>query len=158
MVHVRDPRVRWNVPAHCVVRIVSAAEWGQTLDAATVLDPLAALGAVPIDDDHRHRVIVLRGEADRELAVIAAGAIQIVDVEAQDVLALPPEVARVAAFTALVASRSTESRSTESRSAESRSTDAGALSLVIDPIALAPIALTPLAPPVIPAASVRNHA
>jgi hypothetical protein len=155
MVHVRDPRARWCVPASRVGRIVSAAEWSAPgHEAMPVLDPLAALGVLPSDDDLRHRVIVLN-DGGRELAVIAAGAIQIADIEPGDVLPLPPELSGIAAFNAIIASREAS----------------GPLSLVIDPRALAAIALTPLAPPVIAstsavspgavspgAVSVRNHA
>ena len=145
MVHVRDPRARWSVPAARVGRIVSAAEWSAPgHEALTVLDPLAALGALPTDDDLRHRVIVLH-DGGREIAVIAAGAIQIADIESTEILPLPPELSGIAAFSAIIAPREAH----------------GSLSLVIDPRALAAIALTPLAPPVIAAsaaAPVRNHA
>lgn len=165
MVHVRDPRARWSVPASRVVRIVSAIDWGT---AASVLDPLAPIGALPVDEDQRHRVIVLRGDGDRELAVIAAGAIQIADVEASDVLAMPPELSGVAAFSAIIAT-SAAPAATPSSSGSTTTPSATSLSLVIDPRALAAIALTPLAPPVsaplralpaVPpgAVSKRNHA
>src|ERR1700742_3266329 len=90
MVHVHDPRARWTVHASRVVRIVSARDWADDWIAEPARDVLARLGPTPAEGDDAHRVIVLRGTHDQELAVIAAGAIHIGDVDASDVLALPP--------------------------------------------------------------------
>lgn len=83
MVHVSDPRVRWSVPASRVVRIVPAAAW-----RAPLVDVIAALGAAPVTDIQT-RVMIVCGAGDRELAVLAAGAIDIAEVDPADVLALP---------------------------------------------------------------------
>ncbi|HET7503661.1 MAG TPA: hypothetical protein VFK02_21720 [Kofleriaceae bacterium] len=91
MVHVLDPRVRWSVPASQVTRIMAATDWL----AAPPLDVLAALGPVSGPAAGR-RVMIVRGAADRETALFAAGPISIADVDPGDVLALPAEVAHTA--------------------------------------------------------------
>ncbi|HEY0190315.1 MAG TPA: hypothetical protein VGC42_04285, partial [Kofleriaceae bacterium] len=105
--------------------------------------------------------IVLHGEHDRDLAVIAAGAIQIADVDAGDVLLLPPELTGIAAFTAIIA---VGAQQVTTPGAIADSAAHHTLSLVIDPLALSAVALTPLAPPVTTSppprgqVSKRNHA
>jgi chemotaxis signal transduction protein len=127
MVHIHDPRVRWSVPAACVVRIASAVEWG----ASPALDLFARLGPVPQDDNHIHRVVVLRGARDHLIAVLAAGAIQISDVESTDILPLPGMFAATAReISAIIVARD------------------ASLSLVLDPLAIAAT----------DAVLVRNHA
>ena len=91
LVHVADPRVRWSVAAAQVVRILPAAEWHTAL-----IDVLAALGAAPAADPQSRRVMIVRGAGDRELAMLAAGAIDIAEVDPADVLALPDTFARTA--------------------------------------------------------------
>lgn len=87
MVHVDDPRGRWSVSASEVMRIVAAAEWV----AAPPADVLAALGPVPWV--RSRRVLVLRGAGGRELALLAAGALEIADVDPATVLPLPVALA-----------------------------------------------------------------
>lgn len=89
LVHVADPRVRWSVSAAQVVRIVPATDWHTPL-----VDVLAALGVAPAADVQARRVMIVRGAGDRELAVLAAGAIDIAEVDPADVLALPETFAR----------------------------------------------------------------
>jgi hypothetical protein len=83
MVHVDDPRGRWSVSATEVVRIIAATDWHD----ASPLDVLAALGPVPWV--RSRRVLVLRGAGNREIALLAAGALQIADVDTATVLPLP---------------------------------------------------------------------
>lgn len=131
MVHIHDPRARWTVHAARVVRIVSARDWADDWVAEPARDVLALLGPQPPEGEDAHRVIVLRGARDQELAVIAAGAIHISDVDASDVLVLPPLFAKAAPeIAAIVVSTDTS------------------LSLLLDPLAIT----TP------DAAFVRNHA
>lgn len=85
MVHVQDSRVRWSVRASCVARIVPAADWR----AAPPIDVLAALGPTP----RSRRIIVVQDARGREIAVLAAGAIDIGDVDPASVLPLPPVLA-----------------------------------------------------------------
>jgi hypothetical protein len=82
MVHVDDPRGRWSVSAAQVKRIAAAAEWGD----APAADVMAGLGPLP---GGRHRVLVVRGAGGRELALIAAGALAINEVDPVSVLPLP---------------------------------------------------------------------
>src|SRR5687768_12955116 len=89
MVHVADPRVRWSVSAARVVRIVPAAAW-----RAPLVDVMAALAALP--GSSVRRVVSLRGAGDREVAVLAAGAIDIAEVGPADVVALPETFAATA--------------------------------------------------------------
>lgn len=89
MVHVHDPRVRWGVPASHVVRIMTAAEW---VDAPAI-DVLAALGPAPLTGGLARRVMIVRGAADREAALLALGMIDIGDVDPTDVLSLPDTLA-----------------------------------------------------------------
>jgi hypothetical protein len=117
MVHVLDPRVRWSVPASQVTRIVAAGEWR----AAPALDVLAALGPVPGATAGVRRVVIVRGAGDRETALFAAGPISIIDIDAGDMLPLPPELARAAPeISAIVVAHDAQ------------------LSLVFDPFAIAP--------------------
>jgi hypothetical protein len=82
MVHVSDPRSRWSVSAAEVMRIVSAAEWrGRPVDA------LAALGPAP--RVRSGRVLVMRGARGREVALLAAGALEVAEIDPGDVLPLP---------------------------------------------------------------------
>ena len=92
MVHVHDPRVRWSVRASGVVRIIPAAEWR----ASPAIDVLATLGPLPRLSMRGGRVVVVRGAGGRETALIAAGAIDIGDVDASDILALPAPLADTA--------------------------------------------------------------
>jgi chemotaxis signal transduction protein len=89
IVQVHDPRVRWGVRASGVVRIIPAAEWS----AVPAVDVLASLGALPRTGARIRRVIVVRGARGREVALLAAGAIDIADVDAASVLALPGALA-----------------------------------------------------------------
>jgi chemotaxis signal transduction protein len=86
MVHVADPRGRWAVSASEVIRIIAAAEW----HGAPPIDVLAALG--PLGGRAR-RVLVLRGVRNREIALVAAGALAVIDVDPHDVLPLPSVLA-----------------------------------------------------------------
>lgn len=83
MVHVDDPRGRWSVSATEVMRIISASDWL----SATPIDVLAVLGPVPWV--RTRRVLVMRGARGREIALLAAGALQISDVDPASVLPLP---------------------------------------------------------------------
>jgi hypothetical protein len=135
MVHVHDPRARWTVHATRVVRIVSARDWADDWVAEPARDVLRRLGPQPPEGEDAHRVMVLRGARDQELAVIAAGAIHIGDVDASNVLALP-----------LLFAKATPEISAIVVSSDS------SLSLLLDPLAIDPLARTP------DAAFVRNHA
>ncbi len=84
MVHVHDPRVRWSVHASDVMRIVAAVEWG----AAPAVDIVAALGGAAGAKPATGRVVVVRG-ARTEIALRAAGPIEVSDVDPADILALP---------------------------------------------------------------------
>jgi hypothetical protein len=86
MVHVADPRGRWAVSASEVLRILPAVEWR----GGAPIDVLAALG--PLGGRAR-RVLVLRGAANREIALVAAGGISVGDVDPHDVLPLPSVLA-----------------------------------------------------------------
>jgi chemotaxis signal transduction protein len=90
MVHIADPRVRWSVAAARVVRIVPASEWRGPL-----VDVLVGLGELPASTSSR-RVVVVRGADDRDIAVLAAGAIDIAEVDPSDVLELPDTFAAIA--------------------------------------------------------------
>lgn len=83
MVHVDDPRGRWSVSATEVMRISASTDW----HTAAPLDVLATLGPVPWV--RSRRVLVLRGAGGREIALLAAGALQIADVDVASVLPLP---------------------------------------------------------------------
>lgn len=90
LVVVRDPRVRWGVRAIGVVRIMPAAEWhGPTVDV------LAALGPAP-RPPRADRVVIVRGAGGHETALIAGGAIDVGDVDANSVLPLPSPLAESA--------------------------------------------------------------
>ncbi len=100
LVHVADPRVRWSVSAAQVVRIVPTGDWRTPL-----IDVLASLGEAPGDNVQARRVIIVRGANNRELAVLAAGAIAIAEVDPADVLPLPtllalatPQISAIIAF------------------------------------------------------------
>jgi hypothetical protein len=82
MVHVEDPRGRWSVSASEVIRILAAAEW-----RASTIDPLAALGPPP--RARNPRVLVMRGAGNREVALLAGGALAVGEVDPHDVLPLP---------------------------------------------------------------------
>lgn len=82
MVHVADPRGRWSVSASEVMRIVAAAEW-----RARPIDALAALGPAP--RIRTTRVLILRGARGREVALLAAGALEVAEIDPADVLPLP---------------------------------------------------------------------
>jgi chemotaxis signal transduction protein len=86
MVHVDDPRGRWAVSASEVLRIIPAADW----HGGPPIDLLAALG--PLGGRAR-RVLVLRGVQNREIALVAAGALAVGDVDPHDVLPLPSVLA-----------------------------------------------------------------
>lgn len=86
MVHVDDPRGRWSVSASQVMRIVTAAEW-ETASRAPTVDVLAPLGALPWA--RNRRVLVVRGVGGGELALVAAGALEIAEVDPANVLPLP---------------------------------------------------------------------
>ena len=88
LVHVHDPRMRWGVPASQVVRIIAAAEWVAT----SPIDVLAAMGPLPGLGVHARRVVVVRGQDDRETGLLATGMIDVADVDATDVLPLPDEL------------------------------------------------------------------
>jgi len=88
IVQVHDPRVRWGVRASGVVRIIPATEW-----TTPAVDALAALGALPWTGARTRRVIVVRGARGREVALLAAGPIDIADVDPASVLALPAQLA-----------------------------------------------------------------
>ena len=88
IVHVHDPRVRWGVRAGTVVRIQSAAEWrGQPVDL------VAALGQLPQRAARTARALVVRDPRGRETALLAAGAIDILEIDAESVLPLPATLA-----------------------------------------------------------------
>lgn len=88
VVHVDDARGRWSVSASQVMRIVTAADWTAGADAqAPAVDVLAALGALPWS--RSRRVLVVRGAGGRELALVAAGALEITEVDPASVLPLP---------------------------------------------------------------------
>jgi chemotaxis signal transduction protein len=84
MVHVHDPRVRWSVRAAQVVRIVAASEWS----AAPAFDTAALLGGDMTEHAEARRVVVAR-VGDREVALLAAGSIDITEVDPGAVLVLP---------------------------------------------------------------------
>jgi chemotaxis signal transduction protein len=89
MVHVHDPRVRWSVRAGQVMRIAAAAaEWH-----APTVDVLALLGAPPAPSNHAHRVVIVRNARGLDIALLAAGPVDVADVDASDVLALPDVLA-----------------------------------------------------------------
>lgn len=87
MVHVDDPRGRWSVSVSQVMRIVTASEWTAASRGAAAIDVLATLGAVPWA--RSGRVLVVRGAGSGELALLAAGALEIAEVDATTVLPLP---------------------------------------------------------------------
>jgi chemotaxis signal transduction protein len=91
--------VRWSVHASRVLRIVGAAERGD----APAIDVVAALGGTATTRPAARRAVVVRGPGDRELALLAAGPIDVGEVESTDVLALPAVLASPrAAITAIV--------------------------------------------------------
>jgi chemotaxis signal transduction protein len=88
------------VSAAQVVRIVPAGEW-----RTAMVDVLAALGDAPTTETQARRVMIVRGAGDREVAVLAAGAIDIAEVDPADVLPLPdtlalatPQIRAIVAF------------------------------------------------------------
>lgn len=83
MVHVDDPRGRWSVSATEVMQIIASSDWHE----GPPIDVLAALGPVPWV--RSRRVLVLRGAGGREIALLAAGALEISDVDPTSVLPLP---------------------------------------------------------------------
>jgi chemotaxis signal transduction protein len=87
MVHVDDPRGRWSVSASEVMHIVTAAEWTAGWHGAPAIDVLAPLGALPWA--RSRRVLVVRGVGGGELALLAAGALEIAEVDPASVLPLP---------------------------------------------------------------------
>lgn len=95
LVYVHDPRVRWSVRAAQVERIIPASEW-----VGPALDVVAALGAYPSARGDARRVLVIRGSGGREIALLAAGPIDIGDIEPGEVLALPDLFAEAAAHVA----------------------------------------------------------
>jgi hypothetical protein len=102
MVHVLDPRVRWSVRAAQVVRIAAAAaEWH-----AQTVDLLAVLGAPASPASDRQRAVIVRGSLGRDIALLAAGPIDVADVDPADVLALPAAFAASAPhISAIIVSR-----------------------------------------------------
>jgi hypothetical protein len=89
MVHVHDPRVRWSVRASQVMRIAAAAaEWH-----APTVDVLALIGAAPAPRGEGYRVVIVRSPQGRDIALLAAGPVDVADVDASDVLALPDVLA-----------------------------------------------------------------
>lgn len=97
MVHVDDPRGRWSVSATEVMQIVPATDWL----AGPAIDVLAALGPMPWV--RSRRVLVMRGARGQEIAVVAAGALQIAEVNPASVLPLPIALASaVPAVSAIV--------------------------------------------------------
>jgi hypothetical protein len=96
LVCVHDPRVRWSVRASQVVRIIAATEWAAERIDAPPLDVVDALGGYPRAGGEARRVLVIRGIADREIALLAAGPIEIGEVDPGDVLALPAAFAATA--------------------------------------------------------------
>jgi chemotaxis signal transduction protein len=114
MVHVHDPRVRWSVRAAEVVRIASAAdEWH-----AITVDILSLIGAPATARDRAHRVVIVRGRNGRDLALLAPGSIDVTDVDASDVLALPDALASSPEISAIIVMRD------------------GSLSLLLEPAAV----------------------
>jgi hypothetical protein len=98
MVHVHDPRVRWSVRAAQVLRIAAAAsEWH-----APTVDLLAVIGAPAGPRDDSHRVVVVRGSRGRDIALLAAGPIDVADVDPADVLALPAALAASAPYVSAI--------------------------------------------------------
>jgi hypothetical protein len=91
LVYVHDPRVRWSVRAVQVARIIAAAEW----QATPAFDVVESLGAYPGMLGDARRVLVIRA-GDREVALLAAGPIEIGDIDPGDVLALPDAFAAIA--------------------------------------------------------------
>jgi chemotaxis signal transduction protein len=97
---VADPRVRWSVSAAQVVRIVPAGDW-----RTPMIDVLASLGEAPAAEVQARRVLIVLGAGNRELAVLAAGSIDIAEVDTADVLPLPesfalatPQISAIIAF------------------------------------------------------------
>lgn len=83
MVHVHDPRVRWSVRSAQVARIISARD-----SFRPPVDVFAALGGSDEHADHR-RVVVVRLASGDEVSVLAAGPIDVNDVDSANVLPLP---------------------------------------------------------------------
>jgi chemotaxis signal transduction protein len=83
MVHVDDSRGRWSVSASQVKRIVAAAEWL----GAPAVDVLASFGTAP--GTRSRRVLIVVGGGGDELALLAAGALRITEVDPTSVLPLP---------------------------------------------------------------------
>jgi hypothetical protein len=90
MVHIDDPRGRWSVSASEVLRIIPAVEW----TTGPSVDVLAALGALP--PGRNRRVLIMRGVHNRQIALIAAGALAVAEVATDDVLPLPSVLAAAA--------------------------------------------------------------
>ena len=101
MVHVHDPRVRWSVRASEVLRIApAAAEWH-----AITVDVLSLIGAPPIARTASHRVVIVRGDTGRDLALLAPGPIDVAEVDPGDVLPLPAALARAPGISAIIVAR-----------------------------------------------------
>lgn len=131
MVIVRDPRACWSVPASHVVRITSAADWRAD---QVYLDVLRSLGPAPMVGAELHRILFVVGHQG-DLALYAAGAIEIADVPRSDVLPLPAPIAETSPeVAAIIANDAT-------------------LCLVLDPVVL-----SKKSAPAGGAALVRNHA
>jgi hypothetical protein len=89
IVHVHDPRVHWSVRAAQVTRIAAAAaEWH-----APTVDLLAMIGAPATPRDTTLRVVIVREASGRDIALLAAGPIDVADVDPSDVLPLPAALA-----------------------------------------------------------------
>jgi hypothetical protein len=127
LVHVHDPRVRWGVRAAQVLRIASADEWL----AAPAIDVLAAMGAAPRTGASTRRVMIVRGTGGVEIALVVAGPITIVEVDAAEILPLPTVLATTEpSISAIIAAADTT------------------LSLLFDPVAI-PVVLPVVLPVVI---------
>jgi hypothetical protein len=101
MVHVHDPRVRWSVRASEVLRIAPAAgEWH-----AITVDVLSLIGAPAIARTASLRVVIVRGDRDRNLALLAPGPIDVADVDASDVLPLPAALVRGPEISSIIVAR-----------------------------------------------------
>ena len=103
VVHVRDPRVSWCVRAAQVLRIAGAAEWW-----GPVIDVLALIQGAPSPASKARRIVIVRVPGGPEIGLDAAGPIDVADVAASDVLALPPALAASAPrISAIVVARDT---------------------------------------------------
>lgn len=71
---------------------VAAAEWH-----VPTFDVLSLLGAPPAAPTRAHRVVIVRSRRGRDIALLAAGPIDVVEVDPSSVLALPAALAAYAA-------------------------------------------------------------